>query len=326
MAGLVVELRAPLLETRQLHPGRIGGGEQLVEDRRFDLLDIETRPVDVLQAQVVPVVRRLAQIPAQGVDHLLRLVAGQFLGRDQVLAHPAERVQQRLRSMLLGLRQFLAQPAAGAIVGALQAGVGHARFLVDGVVHMLALCPPAGHAPLVLALMGLPGAGKSTLAQALAAAARFSILDRDEIRAGIRADDASDALREEADRLLLRRVGSGVRAALNLIVDGKSWARAGDRAALAEAVEDAGGDLVWCWLDLPPEAAIARVQADREHPAPDRNARLVLRVAARFEPPPPGCWRFDALLPPAEIVRQVLLRVAGRLDAILIEDRPQDLP
>lgn len=191
---------------------------------------------------------------------------------------------------------------------------------------MLALCPPSGHVVLVLALMGLPGAGKSTLAAGLAAATRWSILDRDQIRFERHPGDASDAAREEADRLLLRRAGTGVRAALNLIVDGKSWARAGDRAALAEAVEDAGGDLVWCWLDLPPEAAIARVQADREHPAPDRNARLVLRVAARFEPPPPGCWRFDALLPPAEIVRQVLLRVAGRLDAILIEDRPQDLP
>lgn len=188
---------------------------------------------------------------------------------------------------------------------------------------MLALCPPAGHAPLVLALMGLPGAGKSTLALRFAQASRFAILDRDQIRAQMQPGDASDEVRAAADRLLLRRVGSGVRAALNLIVDGKSWARASDRVALEEAVEDAGGDLQWCWLDLPVEAAIARVAGDPGHPAPDRDADLVRRVAARFDPPPAACWRLDALLPPDALAQQLLLRVAGKLNAILIEDAPR---
>lgn len=186
---------------------------------------------------------------------------------------------------------------------------------------MLALCPPSGHVVLVLALMGLPGAGKSTLAAGLAAATRWSILDRDQIRFERHPGDASDAAREEADRLLLRRAGSGVRAALNLIVDGKTWARQSDRVALEESVEDAGGEVQWCWLDLPLDLACERVRTAPAHPAPDRDASLVRRVAARFDPPPASCWRLDAQLAPDVLLHEVLLRLASRLNAILIDDR-----
>lgn len=186
---------------------------------------------------------------------------------------------------------------------------------------MLALCPPSGHAPLVLAFAGLPGAGKSTLAARLAAATRWSILDRDQIRAEHYPGDASDAAREAADRLLLRRVGSGVRAAMNLIVDGKSFARASDRARLEEEIDDAGGECQWCWLDLPQALAIARIAADRTHPAPDRDAALVHAVAARFEPLPDTAWRLDARQPAEELAQALLLRLAARLNAILIDDQ-----
>lgn len=186
---------------------------------------------------------------------------------------------------------------------------------------MLALCPPASHAPLVLALAGLPGAGKSTLAARLAAATRWSILDRDQIRAEMHPGDASDEAREAADRVLLRRVGSGVRAAMNLIVDGKSFARAADRARLEEEIDDAGGECQWCWLDLPEDLAIERICSGQMHPAPDRDTALVRAVAARFEPLPDPAWRLDARLPPEELAQMLVLRLAARLNAILIDDR-----
>jgi predicted kinase len=181
---------------------------------------------------------------------------------------------------------------------------------------MLALCPPGNHVPMVLALMGLPGAGKSTLARLLAESTRWPILNRDEIRAERSPGDASVAARLDADAILLRRVGSGVRAALNLIVDGKSFASAADRWALAEAVDDAGGQLQWCWLDLPPELAIARIDAERAHP----TASLVSAVAARFEPPDSACWHLDAQLPSALILQQLLLLLAEHFGAIVIDD------
>lgn len=186
---------------------------------------------------------------------------------------------------------------------------------------MLALCPPSGHAPLVLAFAGLPGAGKSRLAGLLAQATRWSTLNRDQIRAERHPGDASAAVRAEADQLLLRRVGSGVRAAMNLIVDGKTFARSADRALLQEAVDDAGGDLQWCWLDIPPELAIERIRSDEDHPAPDRDEALVRAVAARFEPMSDSAWRLDARLAPDILLQQLLMRLAVRLNAILIDDR-----
>lgn len=185
---------------------------------------------------------------------------------------------------------------------------------------MLALCPPSGHAPLVLAFAGLPGAGKSRLAGMLAQATRWASLNRDQIRAERNPGDASDAVRAQADQLLLRRVGSGVRAAMNLIVDGKTFARAADRMALQEAVDDAGGELQWCWLDVPPELAIARIRADEGHPAPDRDEALVRAVAARFEPLPDSAWRLDGRMAPDILLQQLLLNLAVRLNAILIND------
>jgi len=186
---------------------------------------------------------------------------------------------------------------------------------------MLALCPPLGHAPLVLALAGLPGAGKSSLAGLLAAAARWSVLDRDQIRAQRHPGDSSDAARADADEVLLRRVGSGVRASLNVIVDGKTWARAADRHALQEAVDDAGGDLQWCWLEVPIELAKARVRSTAAHPAPDRDDDLVSRVAARFEALADCAWRLDASQSPELLLQEILLRLAIRLNAILIDDK-----
>ncbi|MCB1599610.1 MAG: AAA family ATPase [Lysobacterales bacterium] len=186
---------------------------------------------------------------------------------------------------------------------------------------MLALCPPAGHAPLVLALMGLPGAGKSSLARLLSEATRWSILDRDQIRAELYPGDASAAARLEADRLLLRRAGSGVRAAMNLIIDGKTFALKADRDLFEDAVDEAGGQLQWCWLDLPVEEAMARVRRDSAHPAPDRDPDLVEAVAARFEPPHSHAWRLDAQRTPRELQRQLVLLLAERLNAIVIDDR-----
>lgn len=186
---------------------------------------------------------------------------------------------------------------------------------------MLALCPPSGHAPLVLAFAGLPGSGKSRLAGMLAQATRWSTLNRDQIRAERSPGDASDEVRAQADQLLLRRVGSGVRAAMNLVVDGKTFARGTDRALLQEVVDDAGGELQWCWLDVPVELAIERIQAYTNHPAPDRDAALVHAVAARFEPLPDAAWRLDGRMAPDILLQQLLLQLAMRLNAILIDDR-----
>lgn len=183
----------------------------------------------------------------------------------------------------------------------------------------LALTSLAGRKPTVLALAGLPGAGKSTLAQALSALTSWPVIDRDRLRAEAWPDDASAEARQAADRLLLRRVGTGARAGLSLIVDGKTYASATDRALLNAEVEEAGAELQWIWLDLAAEQACARIAAQVGHPAPDRDAALVAQVARRFEPLSSAAWRLDASCSAADLLEQVVALLAGRLRALVIE-------
>lgn len=189
------------------------------------------------------------------------------------------------------------------------------------MVAILALCPPAGHGPLALAFAGLPGAGKSELARRLALASGWSLVDRDEIREQAHPGDASEAVRVEADRQLYKRVGIGLRVGLNLIVDGKTFARRHDRMELEEIAADAGGRVLWCLLDVPIELAIARVQAQGDaHPARDRDETLVRDVAARFEPLSGMHWRLDAACTPDELEQELIRQLSEHLRAMLFEE------
>lgn len=194
---------------------------------------------------------------------------------------------------------------------------------------MLALATLGGQAPLVLALAGLPGAGKSTLATGLSRMTGWPVLDRDSLRAEAWPDRPAAEVRDAADALLRRRIGSGIRAGLCLIVDGKSWARAADRAALAEAVEEAGGRLQWLELVIAPELAKVRVRRSASaHPADDRDEALVDAVHARFEPVGAECWRLDAGLAAEDVLQDCVRRLVAYLSARCLPDpagsTPQD--
>lgn len=172
---------------------------------------------------------------------------------------------------------------------------------------------------MVLALAGLPGAGKSTLAHALMTMTRWPIIDRDQIRAERWPGDAGDPARHAADQLVLRRVGTGVRAGLSLIVDGKTYASEADRAALAAEVNDADGQLQWVWLEVDPALAVQRVSAQPGHLAPDRDAALVLRIAGRFAPFSDAVWRLDGSRPVEELAQQVIAQLARRLQSVFLD-------
>jgi predicted kinase len=186
---------------------------------------------------------------------------------------------------------------------------------------MLALATLNGQAPLVLALAGLPGAGKSTLAAALSRITGWPILDRDALCAEQWPNEGARARREAADQLLLRRVGSAVRAGLCLIVDGKSWARASDRAALAAVVEEAGGRLQWVELRVDIDTAKARVRKSAAaHPADDRNEALVEVVQARMEPILGDCWPLDAKQSAERVWHDCLARLLNALGAVCLPE------
>lgn len=164
--------------------------------------------------------------------------------------------------------------------------------------------------PRLILLIGLPGAGKSTLARALAPHLRAVIVDRDVIRAlrfpGVPVDAAITAL---ANAHMEEQIRVRLSGGDSVIADGRTWARAHERGRLVELARAAGAAVAQIWIDVPVAVAIERVEASRAaHPASDRDAALVRGIAARFECPGSEALHLDGRRAPAELVDAVLAR------------------
>ena len=154
----------------------------------------------------------------------------------------------------------------------------------------------AGAVTLVL-LGGLPGTGKSVLADAVAGQLGCTVLSSDVIRkelAGLPADEPSAAPYESGIygaswtgrtyAELLRRARRLLAAGESVIIDA-SWNSAGHRLAARGAAEQATADLVQ--LDCVAPAGITRERlGQRESGASDADALVAARMAADREPWP----------------------------------------
>jgi predicted kinase len=78
------------------------------------------------------------------------------------------------------------------------------------------------------------------------------------------------------------------------------------RERVRALAREAGAELKLIWVDCPIEVAIARIETQSDHPAADRDARLVREVAARFETPEDDAIRLDAKLDARELARMAL--------------------
>lgn len=160
--------------------------------------------------------------------------------------------------------------------------------------------------PFVVALCGLPGAGKSTLAARLARSTGALHLDRDCLRGEIHVQGGYSA----AEKALLNdemrvRLARHLAAGRSVVLDGMTLARETDRVRFRTVAQREGARWLLAWLDCPLEQARERVAADVHHPAGDRSPALVDVVAARFELPSEG-MRLDARRSPGELEAEVL--------------------
>jgi len=173
---------------------------------------------------------------------------------------------------------------------------------------------------LVVALMGVPGAGKSTVARYLFAALPLHVVDRDAIRAALfpRCEFTS-AEKDAANAAVLGAVEANCRLGRASLVDGMTFARASDLDALRERVVASGFRLLPLFLECPAEVARARVttQMGSAHPACDRSPALVTAVAARFDAPPADARRIDANQPEDAMCRDALAVVRAALGSEL---------
>jgi predicted kinase len=141
--------------------------------------------------------------------------------------------------------------------------------------------------------MGLPGAGKTALAQRLAEELHWPIVDRDAVPRR-RFDEAGKAA---ATTAVFEKVALLLSREQSCILDGMTFADAQQRERLRALARVHQAQCVFLWLDLPVDVAADRVRAQQDHPALDRDEALVRDVAERFAPPGADVLRLDATLP-----------------------------
>lgn len=168
-----------------------------------------------------------------------------------------------------------------------------------------------GRGVLVIGLCGLPGAGKSVLAGALAERLDLRLVDRDAIRrAQFPLCAYSSEEKAAATDAVLSAAAANCRLGFSSLIDGMTFAARSERRHFREVLEREGGDFYALYLRCPPAEAKRRIERQHDHPASDRDASLVERVHARFEPPEGEGLRLDATLPAASLLEQAVRAVS----------------
>jgi predicted kinase len=171
---------------------------------------------------------------------------------------------------------------------------------------------------LIVTLIGLPGAGKSTVARTLERKLGLRRVCRDAIRqAMFPRCDYTFIEKRAAFRTVLLAVEINCLLGEPSVIDGMTFSRREDYDEVAALADRHGFDMLPLLIDCPPALArerIARDLADGRHPAEDREPELVDIVARRFDAPPKAAIRIDAARPMEEVCRLAVAEVAARLD------------
>ncbi len=151
----------------------------------------------------------------------------------------------------------------------------------------------------ILALAGLPGTGKSTLAQALAHELGYPIWNKDRVRADLFQPHEIEFSRAQDDYVMewiYRAVREHAQdpATNGAILDGRTYLRSEQVQALhalRTVIADSrrAAELVVIECTCAPKVALARLAADlaqAAHPAANRTPELYNQLAARAHPIP----------------------------------------
>ena len=145
---------------------------------------------------------------------------------------------------------------------------------------------------MIVIMAGLPGTGKSTLAQALAAQLSGRVLSKDEVRHALFSASEIEYSTEQDDfvlQVMLRTAGWVVQKNPCRVVflDGRPFSRAYQLDLVLKACANMGQP--WCILECMCSKETARQRIEKQaasggHPAGNRDFHLYQEVKARFEP------------------------------------------
>lgn len=173
--------------------------------------------------------------------------------------------------------------------------------------------------PIVVAVMGLPGAGKSVVARALEDQLQLRRVCRDTIRAAMfpRCDN-SFLEKRAAWRSVLLALEINCMLGVGSVIDGTTFSRRSELERVAAIGAAHRIVTIPLFVDCPPEVARERVARDlaaNRHAARDRTPDLVNDVLARRDPPPAEALRVDGSLPAAQLCRAAVAAIRESIAA-----------
>jgi adenylylsulfate kinase len=159
-------------------------------------------------------------------------------------------------------------------------------------------------------MAGLPGTGKTSLAQALAQRLGGIVLSKDEVRAALfpaRAITYSDGQNDFCMSVLLmaaQRIAAD-HAVPFIFIDGRTFSRERHVRQVAEAAHLVGAGLKVLFLHCPEDVALKRLKQDKgRHVAKNRDPLLYFLVKSYFEPIPLPKLEVDTSRPLDECVAE----------------------